>query len=164
VLIFPQKRTHSTPLPCSTQRTLPSNLHNTTSTHVLYSTTALQPYIVLRCKHYLGAIGACGCFGWKSCCNTCCVGAACWDGFGVLADLGIGSFGNCFTRFAVFTLTPSMSRASSAIVLANNLSTSKRTVACSLSVMSRIAFNARCRQPTQSLRHPHMCKITNPKL
>ena len=76
-----------------------------------------SPYIVLRCKHYLGTIGACGCIGCKSCYDTCCVVAACWDDFGVLADLGIGSFGNGFLRFgcAVFTFTPSMSRASSSV-------------------------------------------------
>jgi hypothetical protein len=91
-------------------------------------------------------MGVCGCIGCKSCCDTCCVGAACWDGFGVLADLSIGSVGNGFLCFgcAAFTLTPSMSRASSAIVFAKSLSTSKRTAACSLFVMSRIAFNARC--------------------
>lgn len=130
-------------MPCSTQRTLPSNIANKTSTHVPYATTAQHGYIVFRCKHYLGAIGACGCLGSKSCCDTCCVGAA-WVGFGVLADLDIGSVGNCLTRFAVFTFTPSMSRASSAIVLAKSLSTSKRTAACSLFVMSRIVFKARC--------------------
>ena len=59
------------------------------------------------------------CIGSKSCCDTCCVGAACWDGFGVLADLGMGSAGNGLLRFgcAVFAFTPSMSRASSAIIV-----------------------------------------------
>ena len=133
--------------------------------HTLYATTAQQPYIVLRCKHYLGDIGACGCRGCKSCCDTFCVGAACWDGFGVLADLGIGSFGNGFLRFgcAVFTFTPSMSRASSAIVLANNLSTSKRTAACSLFVMPRIAFKARCTSAKAVTAPPPYVQNQHPK-
>ena len=130
-------------LPCSTQRTPPSNSPHTASTHPLYATIAPHSYIVFRCKDYLGAIGACGCIGCKSCCDTCCVGNA-WVGFGVLVDLWIGSVGNGLTRFAVFTFTPSMSRASSAIVLAKSLSTSKRNAACSLFVMSRIVFKARC--------------------
>jgi hypothetical protein len=131
---------------CSTQRTLPSNLPNTASTHVLYDTTAPHSYIGFRCKHYLGAMGLMACIGSKSCCDTCCVGAACWDGFGVLSDLGIGNVGNGLLRFgcAVFAFTPSMSRASSAIIVAIKRSTSKRTAACSSLVMLRIVFSARC--------------------
>lgn len=128
---------------CSTQRTLPSNSPNTASTHVFYATTTYGAYIVFRCKHYLGAMGLMACMGSKSCCDTCGVGAV-WVGLGVLADLGIGSVGNCLARFGCAVLTPSMSRASSAIVLAKSLSTSKRTAACSLFVMSRIVFSARC--------------------
>jgi hypothetical protein len=90
-------------------------------------------------------MGLMACIGSKSCCDTCCVGAA-WVGFGVLADLGMGSVGNGLLRFgcAVFTFTPSMSRASSAIIVAIKRSTSKRTAACSSLVMLRIAFSARC--------------------
>ncbi len=128
---------------CSTQRTLPSNSPHITSTHVLYATTAKHSYIVFQCKRYLGAMGLMVCMGSKSVCDTCGVGAA-WGGLGALEDLGIGSVGNGVARFAVFTFTPSMSRASSAIVLAKSLSTSKRTAACSLFVMSRIVFSARC--------------------
>ena len=104
-----------------------------------------HPYIVFRCKNYLGAMGLTACMGSKSCCDTCCVGAA-WVGLGVLADLGKGSVGNGLLRFVcvVFTFTPSMSRASSAIIVAIKRSTSKRTAACSLFVMSRIVFKARC--------------------
>ena len=130
---------------CSTQRTLPSNSPNTASTHVFYATTTYGAYIVFRCKRYLGAMGLMACMGSKSCCDTCCVGTA-WVGFGVLADLGIGSVGNGLALFgcAVLTFTPSMSRASSAIIVAIKRSTSKRTAACSSLVMLRIAFSARC--------------------
>ena len=119
---------------------------------MLYATTAQHSYISFRCKHYLGSMGSMGlmaCMGSKSCCDTCGVDACCvcaaLVGFGVLADLGIGNVGNGLLRFgcAVFTLTPSMSRASSAIIVAIKRSTSKRTAACSSLVMLRIAFNAR---------------------
>ena len=88
-------------------------------------------------------MGACGFIGSKTCCDTCCIGAA-WVGFGVFVDLGMGSVGNGLLLFAAFTFTPSMSRASSAIIVAINRSTSKRTAACSSLVMLRIAFSARC--------------------
>lgn len=102
-----------------------------------------HPYIVFRCKRYLGAMGLMACMGSKPCCDACCICVA-WVGLGALADLGIGSVGNGLTRCAVFTFTPSMSRASSAIIVAIKPSTSKRTAACSSLVMLRIVFSARC--------------------
>ncbi len=149
----------------STQRTLPSNSPHTASTHLFYATTAQQAYIVLRCKHYLGAIGACGFMGSKSCCDTCCVGAA-WVGFGVLADLGICSVCNGLLGFgfAVLAFTPSISRASSAIIVAIKRNTSKRTAACSSLVMLRIAFNARCTSTKALIVPPPYVQNHHPKI
>jgi hypothetical protein len=77
----------------------------------------------------------------------------------------MGSVGNGLLRFgcAVFTFTPSMSRASSAIIVAIKRSTSKRTAACSLFVMSRIVFNARCTSANAVTAPPPYVQNHHPK-
>ena len=106
-----------------------------------------HPYIVFRCKHYLGAMGLMDWIGCVlGCCCCCCEGCigATWGNLGASGDLGIGTLRTARRCFCFGAVLCFMSRASSAIALAIKRNTSKRTTARSSLVIFLIKFSARC--------------------
>lgn len=92
----------------------------------------------------MGLMGWIGCvLGCCCCCCEDCFGAACCN-LGTFGGFGMGIRRKARRCFCFGSVLCSMSRASSAIALAINRNTSKRTAARSSLIICLIKFNARC--------------------